>query len=88
MTREFTLLRGLEGPMCSEKNYKAFFVTNLGIVADRPHIKMLAGQPSGAWMCSTSFHVVCREKTILKEAPQLEIAGGKLPLRTEVEARD
>ena len=48
VTREFTLLRGLEGPMCSEKNYKAFFVTNLGIVADRPHIKMLAGRPQYA----------------------------------------
>ena len=46
MTHKFTLLRGcLEGPMCGEKYCIPFFVANLGIVADRPRIKMLAARP-------------------------------------------
>ena len=34
--------------MCSENYYATFFVTNLGIVADRPRIKMLAARPQYA----------------------------------------
>ena len=41
-------LRCLDAPMCSENYYATFFVTNLGIVADRPRIKMLAARPQYA----------------------------------------